>query len=97
MAIQPLDTIPWISTTILDKSIPEITLGMNTNGAVQSTFFWHALGRLFNKPKDFCVFSIDGLEDTNPVYRKNVDWKKLMSNPSIYCCWWISTLGHVGL
>ena len=59
---------------------PEITLGMNTNGAVQSTFFWHALGKLFNKSNDFCVFSIDGLEDTNPVYRKNVDWKKLMSN-----------------
>jgi len=63
---------------------PEITLGMNTNGAVQSTFFWHALGRLFNKPEDFCVFSIDGLEDTNSVYRKNVDWKKLMSNAEAF-------------
>ena len=58
----------------------EITLGMNTNGAVQTTFFWHALGKLFNKPHDYCVFSIDGLEDTNPVYRKNVDWNKLMNN-----------------
>jgi sulfatase maturation enzyme AslB (radical SAM superfamily) len=59
---------------------PDITLGMNTNGAVQSTFFWHALGTLFNKPNDYCVFSIDGLEDTNQVYRKNVSWDKLMSN-----------------
>ena len=66
------------------KVNPEITLGMNTNGAVQSTFFWHALGRLFNQPKDYCVFSIDGLEDTNTVYRKNVDWKKLMSNVQAY-------------
>ena len=66
------------------KINPEITLGMNTNGAIQSTFFWHALGRLFNKPEDFCVFSIDGLEDTNPVYRKNVDWKKLMSNAEAF-------------
>ena len=63
---------------------PEIVLGMNTNGAVQSTFFWHALGKLFNKPKDYCVFSIDGLEDSNNVYRKNVDWKKLMSNAEAY-------------
>jgi len=62
------------------KVNPEITLGMNTNGAVQTTFFWHALGKLFTKPQDYCVFSIDGLEDTNPVYRKNVDWNKLMNN-----------------
>jgi MoaA/NifB/PqqE/SkfB family radical SAM enzyme len=62
----------------------EIVLGMNTNGAVQSTFFWHALGKLFNKPKDYCVFSIDGLEDTNAVYRKNVNWEKLMSNTQAY-------------
>ena len=66
------------------KVNPEITLGMNTNGAVQSTFFWHALGKLFNQPKDYCVFSIDGLESTNHVYRKNVDWKKLMSNAQAY-------------
>jgi sulfatase maturation enzyme AslB (radical SAM superfamily) len=62
------------------KINPEIVLGMNTNGAIQSTFFWHALGKLFNKPNDFCVFSIDGLENTNQIYRKNVNWEKLMSN-----------------
>lgn len=62
----------------------EIVLGMNTNGAVQSTFFWHALGKLFNKPKDYCVFSIDGLKDTNAIYRKNVNWEKLMSNAQAY-------------
>lgn len=63
---------------------PNIVLGMNTNGAVQSTFFWHALGQLFNQPKDYCVFSIDGLEDTNQVYRKNVNWQKLMSNAEAF-------------
>jgi MoaA/NifB/PqqE/SkfB family radical SAM enzyme len=63
---------------------PDISLGMNTNGAVQSTFFWHALGKLFNQPTDYCVFSIDGLEDTNHVYRKNVNWAKLMSNAQAF-------------
>jgi hypothetical protein len=66
------------------KINPNIVLGMNTNGAVQSTFFWHALGKLFSQPQDYCVFSIDGLEDTNPVYRKNVNWNKLMSNVQAY-------------
>jgi hypothetical protein len=30
------------------------------------------------------VFSIDGLEDTNPVYRVNSNWNKLMSNVEAY-------------
>lgn len=63
---------------------PNITLGMNTNGALQTTFYWHELGRLFNQPKDYVVFSIDGLEDTNPVYRVNSNWSKLMSNVEAY-------------
>jgi len=63
---------------------PTITLGMNSNGALQTTFWWHELGRLFNRPRDYCVFSIDGLEDTNTVYRKNVNWGKLMSNAEAF-------------
>lgn len=59
---------------------PGIVLGMNSNGAVQNTLWWHELGRIFNQPQDYVVFSIDGLEDTNPVYRKNVAWDKLMAN-----------------
>lgn len=57
-----------------------ITLGMNTNGAVQSTFWWHNLGQILQGPQDYCVFSIDGLKDTNQVYRKNVSWDKLIAN-----------------
>jgi MoaA/NifB/PqqE/SkfB family radical SAM enzyme len=66
------------------KVNPEITLGMNTNGGIQTTFFWHALGTLFNKSNDYCVFSIDGLEDSNHVYRKNVNWSKLMNNAEAF-------------
>jgi hypothetical protein len=66
------------------KINPSIVLGMNTNGSIQSTFFWHELGKLFNQSQDYCVFSIDGLEDTNAVYRKNVNWQKLMSNAEAF-------------
>jgi len=62
------------------KINPKITLGMNSNGALQSTFWWNELASIMNRPLDYCVFSIDGLEDTNPVYRINTNWKKLMSN-----------------
>ena len=66
------------------KINPDITLGMNTNGALQSTFWWHGLGRILSGPQDYCVFSIDGLEDTNAVYRKNVVWSKLMANAEAF-------------
>lgn len=66
------------------KLNPDIVLGMNSNGAVQNTLWWHELGRIFNQPQDYVVFSIDGLEDTNSVYRKNVNWSKLMSNAEAF-------------
>lgn len=59
---------------------PEITLGMNTNGGLKSIHWWQDLAGILSGPRDYVVFSIDGLADTNHVYRVNVDWNKLMSN-----------------
>jgi len=61
-----------------------IVLGMNTNGGLQNALWWNELGRVFNQPQDYVVFSIDGLEDTNHIYRRNVDWRKLMTNVESY-------------
>lgn len=63
---------------------PNIVLGMNSNGALRNTQWWQQLGIMFDQPQDYVVFSIDGLEDTNHVYRKNVDWHKLMANAQAY-------------
>jgi MoaA/NifB/PqqE/SkfB family radical SAM enzyme len=63
---------------------PNITLGMNTNGALQNTSWWLKLGKLFNQERDYCVFSIDGLKDTNHIYRKNVSWDNLIANAKAY-------------
>lgn len=62
------------------KLNPNIVLGMNTNGALKSALWWQELANIFNKPRDYVVFSIDGLEDTNHIYRKNVNWSRLMEN-----------------
>lgn len=59
---------------------PNIVLGMNTNGGIQTTFWWYELAKIMNQPQDYVVFSIDGLEYTNATYRRNVNWDKLMSN-----------------
>ena len=61
-----------------------ITLGMNTNGGIGTTFWWHSLGKVFNQPQDYVVFSIDGLEDTNGDYRINVNWNKVMQNAEAF-------------
>ena len=59
---------------------PDITLGMNTNGGIKTTKWWQQLGNMLNREQDYVVFSIDGLADTNHIYRQNVDWTRLMSN-----------------
>lgn len=57
-----------------------ITLGMNTNGALQSTRWWSSIGQILNQEKDYVVFSLDGLKDTNHLYRKKVIWDKALEN-----------------
>jgi MoaA/NifB/PqqE/SkfB family radical SAM enzyme len=59
---------------------PTITLGMNTNGGLRNTEWWKDLAGILNQPKDYVVFSIDGLEDTNHIYRVNVKWGKVLEN-----------------
>ena len=62
------------------KINPSITLGMNTNGGLRNIRWWNDLGRLLNTQKDYVVFSIDGLADTNHIYRINVDYQKVINN-----------------
>jgi sulfatase maturation enzyme AslB (radical SAM superfamily) len=59
---------------------PSVTLGMNTNGSIQNTQWWAKLGQLFSNPLDYCVFSIDGLADTNHIYRINTRFEKIIEN-----------------
>lgn len=63
---------------------PEIILGMNTNGGIQNTSWWNTVGSILSNTRDFVVFSIDGLADTNHIYRVNVNWKKLMNNAAAF-------------
>ncbi len=59
---------------------PNIVLGMNTNGGIRPGTWWTLLGAMFNQPQDYVVFSIDGLEDTNHLYRRGVTWHRVMDN-----------------
>ena len=47
---------------------------INTNGGIGKLKDYVELAKQGTK----IVFSIDGLEDTNHIYRQDVDWKKLL-------------------
>jgi len=57
-----------------------ITLGMNTNGGIRNTDWWSQLGGILNTQKDYAIFSLDGLSDTNHIYRINVNFDKVIQN-----------------
>ena len=63
---------------------PNITLGMNTNGSIRTPAWWNSLAKILIGNLDYVVFSIDGLEDTNHIYRRDTVWKKIIDNASAY-------------
>jgi MoaA/NifB/PqqE/SkfB family radical SAM enzyme len=67
------------------KSIkPNIVLGINTNGSLKTEGWFRELGEILQGTYDYVVFSIDGLEDTNHIYRKNTNWFKIMRNAQAF-------------
>jgi len=61
------------------KSVSPAKIVINTNGGMRSTGFWQELAETLDS-QDQVVFGIDGLEDTNHIYRRNVKWHRLMAN-----------------
>jgi len=51
-----------------------------SNGAAQTEGFWSELGRRLQGDAGQVVFSIDGLKDTNHLYRVGANWEKLTAN-----------------
>jgi MoaA/NifB/PqqE/SkfB family radical SAM enzyme len=58
---------------------PDILLSMNTNGSARTKEWWTELAIILGD-RGHIIFSIDGLEDTNLIYRKNTIWTKIIEN-----------------
>jgi len=54
----------------------KLTIGMHTNGGLGKSKTYQDLAKYV----DFIAFGIDGLEDTNHLYRRNVQWEKVIKN-----------------
>ena len=89
--VQQLDTFymcgnhgdPILNTEVLDmfqwlrSTNPKLNISMTTNGGAQHPSWWEELGKIKNM---IVNFSIDGLEDTNHLYRQGVSWKRVEEN-----------------
>lgn len=55
-----------------------VSLGINhtieTNGSGKSSDFWRQISEIVSPEHTYWIFSIDGLEDTNHLYRQNSKW-----------------------
>lgn len=59
----------------------DVNIFISTNGGTRDKIFWRNLAKIKNVK---VIFGIDGNEETNTIYRKNVNWKKLEENFSCF-------------
>lgn len=59
---------------------PDIQLQLHSNGGARTPEFWREMAKI----NVSVTFAIDGLQDTNHLYRRNVRWTKLMENVSAF-------------
>jgi MoaA/NifB/PqqE/SkfB family radical SAM enzyme len=59
---------------------PTIEISISTNGGMRKPLWWSQLAEKFQHKNIVVLFSIDGLEDTNHIYRINVPYEKVIDN-----------------
>jgi MoaA/NifB/PqqE/SkfB family radical SAM enzyme len=59
-------------------------LSMDTNASLRSTEVWKQMGKISERTGACVIFSVDGLEDTNHIYRIDTNWKLIMRNIKTY-------------
>lgn len=82
----------YILKYIKESASPKLSQIVRTNGGMRTPEFWKDMGEFFKKQFDpshpfghsGVVFSVDGLEDTNHIYRRGVVWDKVWANMKAY-------------
>lgn len=62
----------------------DVLLTMSSNGGLRNARWWSRLGEIFKRNDSFMEFHIDGLEDTNHLYRVNTRFDWIMRNVEAY-------------
>lgn len=85
-----IDLIPILE--YFREQSPGVVQQVRTNGGMRNEKFWTELGKFFSQQPvgdsvyrmSGAVFGVDGLEDTNHIYRRGVIWEKLIRNMKAY-------------
>ena len=62
-----------------DKSIV-----IHTNGSLRKPEYWAEMATILQGSRYTLNFSVDGLKDTNPIYRRGTDFDKIMENAKAF-------------
>jgi MoaA/NifB/PqqE/SkfB family radical SAM enzyme len=60
-----------------------IFLSLHTNGSAKNVDWWKDLASVIGR-RGYVVFSVDGLSDTNHLYRQNTNFDKIMKNAKAF-------------
>ena len=78
---------------------PDTMISVATNGGMKSAEWWAKLAVALGDNSEV-TFAIDGLEDTNDIYRVNVKWNKVLENVKAFigaggrACWQYIVFEH---
>ena len=75
-AITATDCLP-ISEYLFDH---DVDVSLHTNGGARSEKWWRVATKYINR----VVFAVDGLVDTNHLYRQKVDWNIVWRNMNVW-------------
>ena len=65
----------------LTGEFSQLTIYLHTNGGLKTTSYWKRLAEVLKKSYHHeVIWGLDGLEDTNHIYRVNVNWNKVKEN-----------------
>ena len=86
VAPQSLDAVQHLKTNF------NTTIEFFSNASTRNTDWWYELGKLLQQKieddhyrnYDIGIFSIDGLEDTNKLYRRQTHWDIIMANAEAF-------------
>lgn len=75
------------------KTTTDATIEFYSNASMRSVDWWKSLGSFMNQKKpdhwhyrknDLAIFSIDGLQDTNHLYRRGTNFEKIIENAKAF-------------
>lgn len=81
----PLMHPEFIELLELALTVRQFRINIHTNASLRNAEYWKKLAEVLKKHKGHRLnFSLDGLEDTNHIYRQNSTWSKIIENAEAF-------------